>query len=148
MVKSWMQHGWNFPPDWSSGNPVPLHLPAIIYNETKRSAQFYLAGKRRIMHIGLAVYGTPFSMGLHAASKRSTIRPQQLMDQALTADLKGVELPISLLDGEDIDAIARYAVDRQLFITLETVGYDPTRLRETISFAERLGVRTIRTLAG
>ena len=48
------------------------------------------------MRIGLAVYGTTFSMGLHPASGRPALRPQQVMEQALTAGLSGVELPLSL----------------------------------------------------
>jgi sugar phosphate isomerase/epimerase len=87
-------------------------------------------------------------MGLHPASGRLAIRPLQLMDQARTAGLEGVELPIAMLQGEDIDAIARYAIEQRLFITLETEGYDPIRLQEAIALAKQLGVRTIRTFAG
>src|SRR6266700_2313528 len=145
MVKNSMRHAWNFLPGWWSDNLLPRHIPATILNY---SEQFSTSGKRGIMHIGLAVHGTPFSMGLHPASGRLAIRPLQLMDQARTAGLEGVELPIAMLQGEDIDAIARYAIEQRLFITLETEGYDPIRLQEAIALATQLGVRTIRTFAG
>lgn len=100
------------------------------------------------MRIGLAVYGTTFSMGLHPASGRPTISARQLMEQALAARLQGVEIPVSLLKGEDISAIARAARERGLFITLATGGYAAGPLSESISLAAQLGAETVRTVVG
>ncbi len=101
-----------------------------------------------MMRIGLAVYGTVFSMGIHPASGRPAIRPQQLMDQALAAGLEGVELPVSLLQGENVTAVARYAQERKLFITLAAGGYDPDKLSEAIDLGAQLGASTVRTAVG
>ena len=100
------------------------------------------------MRIGLAVYGTTFSMGLHPASGRPTIRVQQLMEQALAAHLQGVEIPVSLLKGEDIPAVAREARERGLFITLATGGYTAGPLIESILLCAQLGAETVRTVVG
>jgi sugar phosphate isomerase/epimerase len=100
------------------------------------------------MRLGLSVYGTVFSMGIHPASKRPAIGPQQLMDQALAVGIEGVELPASLLQGENIPAIARYAQERGLFITLAAGGYDPATLAEAIDLGARLGAGTVRTVVG
>jgi 3-oxoisoapionate decarboxylase len=101
-----------------------------------------------MMRIGLAVYGTVFSMGIHPASGRPTIRPQQLMDQAIVAGLEGVELPVSLLQGENVTAVARYAQERKLFITLAAGGYDPDKLSEAIDLGAQMGASTVRTAVG
>jgi sugar phosphate isomerase/epimerase len=101
-----------------------------------------------MMRIGLAVYGTVFSMGIHPASGRPAIRPQQLMDQALAAGLEGVELPVSLLQSENVTAVARYAQERKLFITLAAGGYDPDKLSEAIDLGAQLGASTVRTAVG
>lgn len=101
-----------------------------------------------MMRIGLAVYGTVFSMGIHPASGRPAIRPQQLMDRALAAGLEGVELPVSLLQGENVTAVARYAQERKLFITLAAGGYDPDKLSEAIDLGAQLGASTVRTAVG
>ena len=134
------------------------------------------------MRIGLAVYGTVFSMGLHPASGRPRIKPIQLMERALAAGLEGVELPVSLLvsvpssgsskesapttsrgkvytpnpkrsspnalEGEDIVAVAHYAQEHNLFITLATGGYDPEVLTEALNLAAQLGAGTVRTVVG
>jgi sugar phosphate isomerase/epimerase len=100
------------------------------------------------MRIGLSVYGTTFSMGLHPGSGRPLITPQQLMDQALEARLQGVELPATLLQSADIPAIAHYAQQRGLFITLAAGGYDPAKLAEAIDLATRLKAATVRTVIG
>jgi 3-oxoisoapionate decarboxylase len=100
------------------------------------------------MRIGLSVYGTTFSMGLHPGSERPLITPQQLMDQALEARLQGVELPATLLQSADIPAIAHYAQQRGLFITLAAGGYDPAKLAEAIDLATRLKAATVRTVIG
>ena len=100
------------------------------------------------MRIGLAVYGTTFSMGLHPASGRPALRPQQVMEQALTAGLSGVELPVSLFEGEDVTAVARYAREHDLFITLATGGYKPEKLAAATVLAAQLGAKTVRTVVG
>ncbi len=100
------------------------------------------------MRIGLSVYGTTFSMGIDPASGRSTINPRQLMDQAIAAGIEGVELPATLMQGEDTATVAQYAQERGLFITLETSGYDPNELASTIDLGTRLGVGTVRTIVG
>lgn len=100
------------------------------------------------MHIGLSIYGTMFSMGIHSKSGRPEITPLQLMDQALQAGLEGIELPVSLLRNADIAQVARYARERNLFLSLETDGYNPAHLQEALQLAPRLGARTVRTAIG
>jgi sugar phosphate isomerase/epimerase len=100
------------------------------------------------MRIGLAVYGTMFSMGLHPASSQPRISVQQLMDQACAANLRGVEIPVSLLEGEDIPSVARVARERGLFITLATGGYIAGPLKETLHLGAQLGAETVRTVVG
>ncbi len=100
------------------------------------------------MRIGLSVYGTTFGMGIHPASGRAAISPEQLLDRAISAGLEGVELPASWLHGKDSATVARYAQERGLFITLETEGYDPGKLAEAIDLSVRLGAGTIRTMVG
>ncbi len=100
------------------------------------------------MRIGLAVYGTTFSMGLHPASNRPRMNVQQLMEQAYTAHLQGVEIPVSFLEGEDISAVARTARERGLFITLATGGYTAESLKASILLAAQLGAKTVRTVVG
>jgi len=101
-----------------------------------------------MMRIGLAVHGTTFSMGLHTASGRPPIRPLPLMKQAQAAGLEGVEIPLSLLENENIDALAAYASEQGLFIVLEAEGCDPETLIDAIRIAQQIGARTIRTFAG
>ncbi|HEX4207197.1 MAG TPA: sugar phosphate isomerase/epimerase family protein [Ktedonobacteraceae bacterium] len=100
------------------------------------------------MRIGLAVYGTVFTMGLHSESNRPTISVQQLMDQALAAHLQGVEIPVSLLKDADISAVAQAARARGLFITLATGGYTAGPLIEAIHLAAQLKAETVRTVVG
>ena len=100
------------------------------------------------MRIGLAVYGTMFSMGLHSASNRPRINAQQLMEQALAAGLHGVEIPVSLLEGEDIPSVARAARERELFITLAANGYTAKPLIESILLGAQLEAETVRTVVG
>ncbi len=100
------------------------------------------------MRIGLSVYGTTFGMGIHPASGRAVISPEQLLDRAISAGLEGVELPASWLHGKDAATVARYAQERGLFITLETKGYDPGKLAEAIDLSVRLGAGTMRTMVG
>jgi sugar phosphate isomerase/epimerase len=100
------------------------------------------------MRIGLCVYGTTFGMGIDLHSGRPTITPSQLMDQAIVVGLEGVELPASLMQGEDAAAVAQYALERGLFMTLETGGYDPGKLASVIDLGVRLGTGTVRTMVG
>ncbi len=100
------------------------------------------------MRIGLSVYGTTFGMGIDLHSGRPTITPCQLMDKAIAAGLEGVDLPASLMQGEDATAVARYARERGQFITLETEGYDPGKLASAIDLGVRLGAGTVRTMVG
>lgn len=64
------------------------------------------------MRIGLSVYGTTFGMGIDLLSGRPTITPGQLMDKAFAVGLEGVELPASLMQGENASAVAHYAHER------------------------------------
>src|SRR2546423_7355159 len=105
-------------------------------------------GRLNKMRIGLSVYGTVFSMGISPASGRSAIRPIQLLDRALIANLEGVELPVSLLQGEDVRAVARYAQEHGLFITLAAGGYMPDKLAEALELGARLSAGTVRTVVG
>src|SRR6266566_848714 len=100
------------------------------------------------MRIGLSVYGTTFVMGIHPASGHPTITPRQLMDKAIAAGLEGVDLPVSLMKSEDTTTVAHYAQERELFITLETEGYDPVKLARAIDLSVSLGVGTVRTMVG
>ncbi len=100
------------------------------------------------MRIGLAVYGTMFSMGLHPASSRPKINAQQLMDQAHATHLQGVEIPVSLLEGENIPSIARAARERGLFITLAANGYTADSLIKSILLGAQLKAETVRTVVG
>lgn len=100
------------------------------------------------MRVGLSVYGTTFGMGIDLHSGRPTITPGQLMNKAIALGLQGVELPISLMQREDATAVAHYAHERRLFITLETEGYDPDKLASAIDMGVRLGAGTVRTVVG
>ncbi len=70
------------------------------------------------------------------------------MEQALAVHLKGVEIPVSLLQGEDIPSVARDARERGLFITLATGGYTAGPLTEAIHLGAQLGAETVRTVVG
>jgi sugar phosphate isomerase/epimerase len=100
------------------------------------------------MRIGLSVYGSTFGMGIDPASGRPTITPMQLMDKAIAVGLEGVELPASLMQGEDATTVAQYAGERGLYITLETDGYAPNKLASAIDMGVRLGAGTIRSIVG
>ncbi|QBD77691.1 sugar phosphate isomerase/epimerase [Ktedonosporobacter rubrisoli] len=101
-----------------------------------------------MQRIGLTMYGTIYSMGLAPASGRSVMKPQQLMEQALASGLSGVELPIPVLDEEEVPGIARYAREHRLFITLASNGYDPVKLTADLELGARLGASTVRTVVG
>src|SRR6266446_978683 len=100
------------------------------------------------MRIGLSVYGMTFSLGIDLDSRRPTITPSRLIDKAFSVGLEGVELPASLMQSEDAAAVAHYAHERGLFITLETEGYDPGKLASAIDLGVRLGAGTVRTMVG
>src|SRR6266849_3706151 len=100
------------------------------------------------MRIGLSVYGMTFSLGIDLDSRRPTITPSRLIDKAFAIGLEGVELPASLMQGEDATAVAHHANKRGLFITLETEGYDPGKLASAIDLGVRLGAGTVRTVVG
>jgi 3-oxoisoapionate decarboxylase len=108
----------------------------------------YVSESESVMHIGLAVYGTTFGMGIDPASERPTITPKHLLDKAKSCGLEGAELPATLMKGEDAASVANYAQERGLFITLETEGYDPNKLAAAIDLGVRLGARTVRTIVG
>jgi sugar phosphate isomerase/epimerase len=98
--------------------------------------------------IGLSVYGTVFTMGIHSSSTRPRITPVQLMEQALKYHLRGVEMPVSLMDGEDIATVAQYANEHNLFISLAASGTDLAILKNAIQLASQLGVEEVRTVVG
>lgn len=100
------------------------------------------------MRFGLSVYGTVVSMGLVPGSKRTPITPRQLMDQALAAGLQGVEIPTALFKGQDVPALAEYAREHRLFITLAAAGYTAEILEHAIHLGAQLGVETVRTVVG
>ena len=100
------------------------------------------------MRTGLAVYGTTFSMGLHPKAGRPRITVWQLMDQALALHLRGVEIPVSLVQDEDIPAVMHAAEERGLFITLATGGYTAGPLIEAIQLGKQLRAGTVRTVVG
>lgn len=100
------------------------------------------------MRIGLSVYGTTFSMGIHPTSGRPPISPLQLMEQARTAGLEGVEVPESLVKKEEIASLVDYAQEHNFFITLATGGYTLEKLAPAIELAANLGAGTVRTVVG
>lgn len=100
------------------------------------------------MRVGLAVYGTVFSMGIDPSSGRPLISVKQLMDQALAATLTGVEFPPLLLEREDSAAVAAYAQKHLLFVNIAASGYDSEKLSEAITLGAQVGVGTVRTVVG
>ncbi|WP_202805813.1 sugar phosphate isomerase/epimerase family protein [Actinopolymorpha alba] len=100
------------------------------------------------MRVGLTVAGTTYSMGLHPAAGRPAITPRAVIDQALALGLTGVELPVRLLEGEDVAAVGRYAAERDVFVTLDTGGYEPDHLARVIEIAVQIGAPTVRTVVG
>jgi 3-oxoisoapionate decarboxylase len=98
--------------------------------------------------VGLSVSGTTYSMGLHPNAGRPTITARELMDQTVALGLAGVELPARLLDGDDAVAVGRYAAERELFVTVDTSGYDPDVLQGVFELATAVGAPTVRTVVG
>jgi sugar phosphate isomerase/epimerase len=100
------------------------------------------------MKLGLAVYGTTFMMGIHPRSTRPRITASQLLEQATQYGLQGIELPLSLLEGEDAAALSRQAKARGQYLVVASGGYDPKPLKEAVEAAVRLGAPTVRTVVG
>jgi sugar phosphate isomerase/epimerase len=100
------------------------------------------------LRVGLSVYGTTYSMGLHADAGRPAITARGLMDQAVGLGLTGVELPATMLAHDDIEALAGYATTHDLFITVDTGGFDPDALAAVCELAARVGSPTVRTVIG
>lgn len=100
------------------------------------------------MRIGLSVYGTIFSMGIHPAAGRAVITPLELMERAVAEKLAGVEIPFSLLHNKEIAPLVDYAREHNLFITIDTGSYDPAHLRDVIALGQQLGALTVRTVVG
>lgn len=100
------------------------------------------------MRFALTVSGATFSMGISAASTRRRIRPLALLDRACAVGLSGVEISPALLEGEDLTAVAQYARDHQLFITLASGGYNPLVLASMIELATLVGAPIIRLAVG
>lgn len=100
------------------------------------------------MKLGLAVYGTTFMMGIHPRSTQPRITASQLLEQATQYGLQGIELPLSLLEGEDVAAVARKAQARGQYLVVASGGYDPKPLKEAVEAAVRLGAPTVRTVVG
>lgn len=97
--------------------------------------------------IGLSMYGTPYSMGISPGSGRPAFTADDLIDQATTFGLTGIELPAALLkeSPEDVGARAR---ELNLFVTVDTGGTDPEALAQVFELARRAGSPTVRTVVG
>lgn len=97
--------------------------------------------------IGLSMYGTPYSMGISPGSDRPAFTADDLIDQATSFGLAGIELPAALLEDapEDVGAHAR---ERNLFVTVDTGGIDPEALSRVFALARRAGAPTVRTVVG
>ncbi len=97
---------------------------------------------------GLAVAGNAYSMGLAPDSGVDRFGPRDVMDRALELNLSGVEMPATMLEGADIAALAGYATEHGLFVTVDTGGYDPDKLAAVIELATQIGSPTVRTVIG
>lgn len=100
------------------------------------------------MRVGLSMFGTTYAMGLNPRSGRSPLTPGQLLDQAENCGLRGVELPPYLLEGADLSAIAKRARRSDMYITIASGGYDPSKLSEIFDLSAKLGAATVRTVVG
>jgi sugar phosphate isomerase/epimerase len=100
------------------------------------------------MRIGLSVFGSTYLMGLHPKSARPRVTPRELLDRAATAGVYGVEMPVALLEGENLSSFAQAAGERKMFINLATSGYDPRKLGEALAVAGKVGALTVRTVVG
>ena len=97
--------------------------------------------------IGLSMYGTPYSMGIRPAAGRPAFTAYDLIDQAMTFGLAGIEIPATLLTNRPED-IGEHARARNLFITVDTGGVDPDALSQVFDLAARAGSPTVRTVVG
>ncbi|OPH54798.1 xylose isomerase [Paenibacillus ferrarius] len=100
------------------------------------------------MKLGLAVYGTTFMMGIHPQSTRRRITASQLLEQAAELGLQGIELPISLLEGENIGSLALRAREGGQYLVVASGGYDPKPLSQAFEAALQLGAPIVRTVVG
>lgn len=98
--------------------------------------------------VGLTVSGTMYSMGLNRAAGREPMTTRGLMDRAVELGLGGVEPPARMLEGEDLQALGECASDHELFVVIDTSGYDPEKLATVIDMAVRIGATTVRTVIG
>lgn len=87
-------------------------------------------------------------MGVHTAAERPTITPQQLIKRAADAGLQGIELPVGLLQAQDLAAVAREIQERGFYLSLAAGGYDPAVLGEALRMAQRVGAGVVRTVVG
>jgi sugar phosphate isomerase/epimerase len=94
------------------------------------------------------MYGTTFSMGIHPKAARPAWHWKQVMDRASASGLEGVEIPASLLRGEDPSEIGREAERRGHFICLDTSGHDPDELGRVLELGAKVGAITVRTVIG
>jgi sugar phosphate isomerase/epimerase len=109
--------------------------------------QSYVAGVME-MKVGLNAFGTTYMMGLRPQSGRPRITAREFMLQAVEAELQGVEMPIALLEGEDMASLAHYAEEHDLYVVIASSGYDPNKLQAAIDAAALIGAKTIRTVVG
>ncbi|SDS40570.1 sugar phosphate isomerase/epimerase family protein [Actinopolymorpha singaporensis] len=128
------------------------------------------------LRVGLSVYGTTYSMGLHPRAGRPPVTARDVMDQAVRFGLAGVELPATMLAGssrtapgtlrepgetpdraghagdtardDSPEALGEYARERGLFVTVDTAGFDPEALGRVFELAVRVGSPVVRTVVG
>ncbi|WP_308638779.1 sugar phosphate isomerase/epimerase family protein [Paenibacillus silvisoli] len=104
-----------------------------------------------MMRIGLSMFGTTYTMGLHPRAGIPPMTADTLLDTALEAGLQGMELSASRLAGLpsiELDQLAAKAEARNFYITVATDGFDPIRLNEAFVLAKAVGARVVRTVAG
>jgi 3-oxoisoapionate decarboxylase len=100
------------------------------------------------MRFGLTISGAGFSTGTDPHSPRTKAGPIDVVEQAVQADLEGVELPVGLLRSGDVSETAAAVRERGLFLNVAASGYDADKLAEVIRFAGELGAGTVRTVVG
>jgi sugar phosphate isomerase/epimerase len=100
------------------------------------------------MKVGLNAFGTTYTMGLRPQSGRPRITAKELILQAVEAELEGVEMPIALLEKEDIAALGNFTREHNLYVVIASGGYDPEKLQVAIDAAALIGAKTVRTVVG
>lgn len=100
------------------------------------------------LRVGLSVSGTTYSMGLRKDANRPRITARGLMDYAEGLGLAGVEVPATLLEGEDVEKLGKHAASKGQFVVVDTGGFDPEALAKVIELARRIGAGTVRTVVG